>query len=762
MSVTSVFESAAFGFLVPGAVVPGVLAVLLGGLAVWARLREKRREAQVGAEVLAARERGSDRARLQYPHVDLSRCLGCGLCVKACPEEGVLEVVLGQARVVHGARCVGHGRCAAECPVDAIALTLGDISERTDLPAIGDDLEAVGNPGVFLAGEVTGFALVRTAVRQGVSVGREVARRAASLNRSRDTAVHDLVIVGAGPAGLACALAAREAGLDFVVLEQAPRLGGTVASYPRQKLVMTQPMDLPLHGRLAEATYSKETLVELWEQLAATHSLPVQLGGALQGIQRRNTSRSGVEHATEVLEVTTDAGVHRARNVCLAIGRRGSPRKLGVPGEELPKVAYSLLDAGSYAGRNVLVVGGGDSAVEAALGLSAQPRTTVTVSYRKGDFFRLKAANEARVRAALADGRLAAAFRTEVATIEPERVLLREADGGTLSLPNDDVFIFAGGEVPSELLARCGVSLDPALRAPVELPGERGTGIVQALGGAALVAAAVAGFGAWQRDYYALDALARAAHPDHGWLRPSRAVGLALGVCALLAIIANLLYLVRRNTGWSFGSLRVWMTVHVTSGVSALLLALLHGGFAPRITSGGRALGALAFLAATGAIGRYLYAFVPRAASGRELALEEIQTRLAALDQEWEGDHPEYRNRVRQRVAELVAATHFSRGLLQRIRGALASSAAFQGLERELRSLGQQEGAPTSRVESLLVLARRSHRAALGATWFDELRGLMATWRYLHRWVALLMVILVGVHVLAAIRYGRLGWEAAR
>jgi len=739
-----------------GLFLPLLLAVVLAGLALWARARERRTGHAVAAEVAVARERGSDRARLQYPHVDLSRCLGCGLCVAACPEEGVLEVLLGQARVVHGARCVGHGRCAAVCPVDAIALTLGDVRERTDLPALADDLEAVGSPGVFLAGEVTGFALVRTAVTQGASVGREVARRAAARNGARTKDAHDLVIVGAGPAGLACALSAREAGLDFIVLEQAAWLGGTVASYPRQKLVMTQPMQLPLFGTLKEATYSKEALVELWEQLAAQHALPLLLDGKLESIERAQTAHG------DVFELRTSKGLLRTRNVCLALGRRGSPRKLGVPGEDQQKVSYSLLDARSYAGRHVLVVGGGDSAVEAALGLSAQPGTTVTISYRKGTFFRLKAANEARVHAALADGKLSAAFGTEVEAIEPERVLLREASGNELSLRNDDVFVFAGGEAPYELLARCGVSFDPKLRAPVELPGERGTGIVPALFGASLIAALVAAWACLHRDYYTLDAAQRLTHPDHGWLRSARAMGLGLGVGAALAISVNLLYLVRRNLRCAWGSLRIWMTVHVATGVTALLLALVHGGFQPRVTTGGRALASLGFLVVTGAIGRYLYAFVPRAASGRELALEEVQARLAALDREWEGDHPEFRDRVRARVAELVAATHFSRGLFARISGIVSSGFALRRAMHELRALGATEGVPAGRVAALLVLARRSHRAALAATWLEELRALMATWRYLHRWAALLMVILVAMHVYMALRYGRVGWGAAR
>ena len=263
-----------FAFAVP-------LGLLL--LAIAALLR-RRAELHGYEESLAARAeakgRGSHRARLQHPKVDLTQCIGCGACVRACPEDGVLALAFGQAVVVHGARCVGHGACATACPTNAIALTLGDVKERRDLPAIDDKLEAVGVPGLFLAGEITGFALVRTAVGHGTLVAREVAARIAAAPSAQDEL--DLLVVGLGPAGLACLLAAKEQGLRAVGLDQAAEVGGTVAAYPRKKLVMTQPMDLPLHGRLGRLEYTKEELVLLWQELAQQHKLDVRTGTALQ------------------------------------------------------------------------------------------------------------------------------------------------------------------------------------------------------------------------------------------------------------------------------------------------------------------------------------------------------------------------------------------------------------------------------------------------------------------------------------------------
>jgi len=482
-----------------------VLVVLALVLAV--RRRELHSTSRAVEERGKARERGSDKARLAYPHVDLSRCIGCGACVEACPEEGVLALVHGQALVVHGARCVGHGLCAIECPVGAVALRLGDLTERRDIPALTDALESATTPGLFLAGEVTGYALVRTAITHGTAVAEEVARRRRRLGGAAaptdastgvpsgaPSGVHDLVIVGAGPAGLACALQARLEGLDFLVLEQ-EELGGTVAKYPRRKLVMTQPVELPGVGRLDRASYTKEELIEIWRDTARSARLPVRTGQVFTGVEREADGSFRVR-------TTTDAW--RARAVCLALGRRGTPRKLGVPGEELPKVAYALLDAQAYRGRRILVVGGGDSAVEAALGLAEQPGNEVVVSYRREDFFRLKARNELRLREALAQGRLRALLASEVVRIEPEEVTLHQGTNGTsteLRLANDEVFVFAGGTPPFEVLERSGVSFDPAQRGDVEPLVEGGSGLTRALLVALLLALGIAAWILAARGY---------------------------------------------------------------------------------------------------------------------------------------------------------------------------------------------------------------------------------------------------------------------
>lgn len=727
------------------------LALALTVAALLARRAELARLEQGLGERRVARSRGSHEARLQYPAVDLARCIGCGICVAACPEDGVLELLHGQAQVVHGARCVGHGRCAVECPVGAIALTLGDLSSRRDIPALSERFEVPDRPGLFLAGEVTGHALIRTAIAHGTAVADAVAQRVGEPVTGDSSAPHDLVIVGAGPAGLACALEARRRGLDALVLEQ-DTLGGTVAKYPRRKLVMTQPVDLPLHGRLGRTSYSKEDLMDLWAEVVQRHGLAVREGQEFAALEPLPTGG---------FEVRTKQGSFRARNVCLAVGRRGTPRKLGVPGEDLPKVAYSLLDAQSYTGRRILVVGGGDSAVEAALGLSEQPGNRVSLSYRKHDFSRLKARNDVRVRAAIAERSLDVLFESEVEEIRTDSVVLRKKGGDTIELvelPNDEVFVLAGGIPPFPLLEAAGVSFDPADR-PQAAPGsERSSGLLAGLGAALVLALSALGFLYLFDDYYRLPLEARYDSPYHELLRPSGAIGLTFGFFAALCVLANLAYLLRRapRIPLRLGDLRTWMSVHVATGLGALILAILHSALAPRDTVGGHALYGLAILVSTGAIGRYLYAFVPRAANGRELLLDEVRGRLAALSTEWDAASGAFAERTRARVAELAAGERWRRSIPRRVLGLLARRRRLRGILRDLAREARAEGLAPEQVRELLSLARRAYHQAWMAAHYEELRGLLATWRYLHRWIALLMVLLVLAHVLTAVRFADL------
>ncbi len=741
------------------AIIP-VLVLALVVLALLRRHEEARSSAQNYQERLSAKASGSHKARLQYPDIDLSKCIGCGACVRECPEEGVLSLLHGQAVIMHGARCVGHGRCADACPTAGIALTLGDLADRKDLPALEENLEAVNVPGLYVAGELTGFALVRTAVTHGAAVAEAVARHREHPGSNRHThnsaeadQPEELLIVGSGPAGLSCGLRAKELGIRLLMIEQEDRIGGTVAGYPRRKMVMTQPVELPLHGRLPKLTYQKEELIDIWESVSQTNDLPIRTGVRMIDFQRDPDG---------VFVVSTTQGTMRAKNLCLALGRRGTPRKLGAPGEDLPKVAYSLLDAESYQGRRILVVGGGDSAVEAAIGLSEQPGNQVTLSYRKKAFNRLKARNEKRVQQAIKHNRLDVLFESEVEKIQHEEVMLRSGMNGSTqrhSLANDDVFIFAGGIPPFSLLEEGGVSFDPNDHPQSSDNTDNSKGMLTGLLILLVCAVIMFGWVTWYRAYYDLAGTVRAGSPDHSWLRPSGPIGLTFGVLACVLFVCNLAYLIRRSPKWGNwipGTLKQWMSGHIFTGLLALLCVLFHSGFTMRDAVGGHALIALIVVVVTGTIGRYLYAFIPRAANGREIDLDDLCAQLATQSAEWDRDGRGFGTKVRLQVDALIHAGRWRPGFIARVWALVTGQFRLRRVLHDLRTQGHQEDIPADELNRTLMLASRAYRVSQMAAHYEEVRAVLSSWRYLHRWLALLMVLLTVIHVVTAVLYADL------
>lgn len=381
-----------------------------------------------------------------HPVIDTRKCIGCEACVAACPEmptHHVLGMVRRKATLISPTDCIGHGACQAACPADAISLVFGTAERGVELPLVDPQFET-NVPGIYIAGELGGMGLIANAMNQGQQAIQSIAKR----SKERSAEQLDVLIVGAGPAGIAASLAAKEHKLKYRTVEQ-DSLGGAVAHYPRRKLVMTSPAKLPVIGKFRFKETSKEQLLEFWKEIENKAALSISYGERVESVTR-NGAGFGV--------VTTN-GHYVSRTLLLCIGRRGTPRRLDVPGEDLNKVAYTLADPARFQGQRVLVVGGGDSALESALAVAEEPGTTVTLSYRSAAFTRAKKKNRERLATAKDSGRISVLLESQLRSIQPEHVVL-ELKGKLMKLGNDAVIINAGGILPTQFLRELGIEIE--------------------------------------------------------------------------------------------------------------------------------------------------------------------------------------------------------------------------------------------------------------------------------------------------------------
>lgn len=417
---------------------------LLCAITVFFYLRSKKKKTKETVKKVAiAKEEGLFEPVSLYPFIDLNACIGSGACITACPEKDILGIENGIATVINTSNCVGHGACFHACPVEAISLKIGTEKRGVDLPHVSESYET-NIKGMYIAGELGGMGLIKNSVEQGLQAMQSIAKN----KKPSKENVLDVVIIGAGPAGISATLAAKEHGLSAITLEQ-DSLGGTVYTFPRAKIVMTAPMDLPLYGKAKLYDTSKDELLQLWKKVISEHNLEILEHTKVESI---------VPSADKTFKLTTNTGQeYICQQVLLSIGRRGTPRKLGVPGEDTQKVAYRLLEPELISNKKIIVVGGGDSAIESALLLTDE--NEVTLSYRKDKFSRLKPKNREKIEQAIADKSIQVVYNSNLVSINDKSVLVKMEDGETTEFENDMVYIFAGGELPTNFLQNAGIEI---------------------------------------------------------------------------------------------------------------------------------------------------------------------------------------------------------------------------------------------------------------------------------------------------------------
>jgi thioredoxin reductase len=414
------------------------------GLIIYFYLRKiNKKSAIVEAKLVQAKEEGRFIPLSLHPYIDLDTCIGSGACVSACPEKDILGIVNGKATVINATSCVGHGACFHACPVEAISLRIGTESRGVELPHVNQNYESNVN-GIYIAGELGGMGLIKNSVEQGKQAVQNMIKN----GRTIKDGDFDLVIIGAGPAGISASLTAKGKNLNFVTLEQ-DSLGGTVFTFPRTKVVMTNPMDLPLHGKVKLFDTSKRELLDLWTSVLEKNNIKIQEHQKVESITARGSDQ---------FEVRTAKGEsYFTANVLIAIGRRGSPRKLNIPGETLPKVAYRLLDSEQIQGMKIIVVGGGDSAIESAMLL--MDKNEVTLSYRKDKFARIKQKNKEKIQQAIDSKKIDTIFNSNLVEIKEKTGILLNESKQKIEIENDLVYIFAGGELPTQFLQNAGIEI---------------------------------------------------------------------------------------------------------------------------------------------------------------------------------------------------------------------------------------------------------------------------------------------------------------
>jgi putative YpdA family bacillithiol system oxidoreductase len=726
----------------PGAdliVVVTTLAAVAFALAGYLALRQRRTRRDF-ARLEASRAENQHLPPSLHPIINTDICIGSLSCVRACPEGDILGLIEGRAELVEASHCIGHSKCATECPVDAITLVFGTQEKGVDLPETDESFES-SRPGIFIIGELGGMGLIKNALRQGLEVSRALKSKLPA-NTAPAPGMVDVLIVGSGPSGIAAAVGCKEQGLSFHIVEQ-DTVGGTVAHYPRNKVVMTEAVQLPFYGSFGRTLISKEDLIESFQSVLQKAGVQVQEGVKVEGI-------AGDAGA---FNVKTSRGDMAARAVVLATGLRGSPRKLGVPGEDKTKVLYRLVDPTQYAGQRVLVVGGGDSAVEAAYQLATETNARVSISYRKDSFSRAKPRNRELIAGLIEKGRVRAIMSSQVSRVEDDHVMIKTSDGEEGRLKNDSIIVCIGGELPTKFLQSAGVSIK---RFHSEAKGEvaRGSAANRRLAAVLSILGTliVAGLSYVGWTYYWLPGIEREEHALHELLRPAGLWGHGVGVIATLFMMSNFIYVLRKRWKKLKGTapIRTWLTFHVFVGIMSPVVIAFHAAFQSKNLLATGTWTALAVVVGSGVFGRFLFGIIP-AAEGRMLRLEEVQREWEVFKERLDPVAEDVTNpaKVRELLEDAMSPPP-KLGFLGLLTYLPKRRYALKRLAERARYVFLDEGEYALFRDGLGELVRLRAQLSL----YARLKGLFRIWLALHVTLAVFMVFLIAAHVAISIYLG--------
>lgn len=423
-----------------------------------------------------------DRPNYPHPVIFPERCIGCHACVDACPHD-VLAIVNGIASPVASDQCMEDTACQVECPVNPKAcIVINTTKKIRPRPVPTRDPSFMTNvAGCYIIGDVSGTPLIKNAANEGADAVKHIVRELQNDAGPEPKAEVDVAIIGAGPAGLSAAIAAKQAKLRYVGIEQ-DKVLATIDAYPKGKYVFFKPETMESRGTIAVngPGEQREKILDSWNSAMQSNGVVINEGESCKKVEK--ASDGDFFHVQTEKGLEREKTTYKARRIILALGNRGTPMKLRLPGEEMKvtrngrsedKVKYKLTDPDAYKRSRVIIVGAGNSAIEAAVDLVAR-RNGDQISFRPDDEINdvtlvirsdlkndLKFGNKLQVYQCIDEGKIKAYFGTAIKEIRDGEVVLMNARSSEekLTIPNDFIFAMIGGDRPTKFLEGIGIKI---------------------------------------------------------------------------------------------------------------------------------------------------------------------------------------------------------------------------------------------------------------------------------------------------------------